>query len=60
MTEQRQEQAKLDLIQYWLSRTTEEFDEWYYDGKELVIILKEKVLERYDNEAINDFVGISN
>lgn len=46
------QQAKLDLIQYWLSRTTEEFDDWHYDGEELIIILKGKVIERYDNESL--------
>lgn len=46
------QQEKLDLIQYWLSQTTEEFDDWYYDGEELIIILRGKIIERYDNESL--------
>lgn len=54
-----QEQAKIDAIQYWLSRTTEEFDEWYYDGEKLVIVLRGKEIELYDNEAIDNFLRIN-
>ena len=60
MADQMQEQVRLDAIQYWLARSTEKFDEWYYDGEELVIILRGKETECYDNEAIDDFLRISN
>lgn len=46
------QQEILDLIRFWLSKTTEEFDDWYYGGVELIIILKGKVIERYDNESL--------
>ena len=52
MSDEIQEQSRLDEIQYWVSRTTEDFDEWYYDGEELIIILRGKVIERYDNESL--------
>lgn len=55
-----QVQSKLDAIQFWLSRTTEEFDEWYYDGEELVITLRGEEIECYDNETIDDFLRIIN
>jgi hypothetical protein len=56
MSDEIHEQTKLDSIQFWLARSTEDFDGWHYDGEELVIILREKEIERYDNEVINDFL----
>lgn len=55
-----EEQTRLDKIHYWLSRTTEQFDDWWYDGQELVIILKGKEIERYNNKVIDNFLGITN
>jgi hypothetical protein len=52
MPDKLQKQERLDSIQFWLSRTTEDFDEWYYDGEELIIILRGKVIEQYDNESL--------
>jgi hypothetical protein len=46
------QQERVDSIQHWLSRTTEEFDDWQYDGEELIIILRGKIIERYDNESL--------
>lgn len=46
------DQRRLDLIQFWLSRTTENFDDWDYDGIELIICFNDNVIERYDNEAL--------
>jgi|APIni6443716594_1056825.scaffolds.fasta_scaffold67670_2 hypothetical protein len=50
------QQERLDSIRFWLSRTTEEFDEWCYDGEELIIILRGKVIERYDNKLIDEIL----
>ena len=50
------QQKRLDSIQFWLSRTTEEFDEWFYDGEELIIIFRGKVIERYDNKSIDEIL----
>jgi hypothetical protein len=60
MSGELNEQIRLDEIQHWLSMTTEEFDEWNYDGEELTIILKGRIIESYDNETIGDFLGIHN
>ncbi|GAB6283429.1 MAG: hypothetical protein STSR0008_21960 [Ignavibacterium sp.] len=50
------EQRKLDSIHSWLSDTTEEIDDWDYDGIELLIFLKGVVIERYSNTEIKDFI----
>ena len=50
------QQERLDSIQFWISRTTEEFDEWFYDGEELIIIFRGKVIERYDNRSIDEIL----
>lgn len=47
------EQSKLDKIQFWLSRTTESFDDWDFNGNELLILKNGKVLEYFDEETIN-------
>lgn len=49
-------QRKLDKIQFWLARTTEPFDDWEYDGNELVIFLNEEPIEVYDNETIEEYI----
>lgn len=46
------EQSKLDKIQFWLSRTTESFDDWDFNGNELFILKNGKVLEYFDEETI--------
>jgi len=46
------EQNKLDKIQFWLSRTTEFFDDWDFNGKELSIIKNNEVIEFYDKESV--------
>lgn len=51
-----EEQTRLDLIQNWLKRTTEEFDDWDYDGTELVIILNNQTIERYSRSDIKEFI----
>jgi hypothetical protein len=51
-------QRRLDLIQFWLSKTTEEFDEWDYNGEELIIFLSEEAIERYDNKTIDELLGM--
>jgi uncharacterized protein YacL (UPF0231 family) len=50
------EQRKLDRIQSWLARTTEEFDDWDYNGEELIIILRDKIIERYNNLDIKEIL----
>ena len=50
------QQERLDSIWFWLSRTTEEFDDWFYDGEELIIIFRGKVIERYDNKSIDEIL----
>ena len=38
-------QNRLNKIQFFLSRTTEAFDDWEYNGDELFVILKNKIIE---------------
>lgn len=52
MLDEMQEQRRLDEIQFWLARTTESFNDWDYDGLELIICFNDDVIERYDNEAL--------
>lgn len=47
---------KLDRIQFWLARTTEPFDDWEYDGNELVIFINNKPIEVYDSETIEEYI----
>lgn len=52
----RKEEQRLNAIQFWLARTTEQFDDWDYDGKELVIFLNGKPVERYLNRDMKKFI----
>lgn len=40
-------QKQLDLIARFLHYTTEPFDDWDWDGNELLIFLNNKIIERY-------------
>ena len=51
-----EDQRKLDLIQSWLARTIEAFDNWDYDGKELTIFFKNISIEKYTNNDIREFL----
>ena len=52
-------QNRLDKIQFFLSRTTEHFDDWEYDGDELKLFFCNILIEKYTNldlsEVINPF-----
>lgn len=50
------EQRKLDLVQKWLAETTEPFDDWDYDGEELIILFEGKIIERYTNVEMINFI----
>jgi len=45
-------QNELDKIQFWLSRTTEPFDDWEWDGNTLVVWLNGKPIERYSQNDV--------
>lgn len=47
---------QLDLIQSWLKDTTEPFDSWDWDGKELLIFLNGEVVERYSYKQLKEFI----
>lgn len=51
-----EEQKKLDLIRKWLSETTEPFDDWDYNGKDLIILFEEKILEKYTKKELTLFI----
>lgn len=40
-------QWQADRIQYFLSRTTEPYDDWNWDGEELIVWIKNEPIERY-------------
>lgn len=49
-------QELLDKISLWLSRTTEYFDDWDWDGNELVLFLNEETIERYSYRDVIEFL----
>jgi len=49
-------QRELDIIQSWLSDTTESFDEWDFNGEELIILYKGTIIERYTKEEMINFI----
>ena len=49
-------QRELDIIQSWLSDTTEPFDDWDFNGEELLILLKGNIIERYTKEEMVNFI----
>jgi len=49
-------QARSDKIRGFLSWTTEPFDDWEYDGDELLIIYKNKVIEKYLNHDLEEII----
>ena len=49
-------QKQLDLISRFLHFTTEPFDDWYWDGIELLIVLKRKIIERYSFEDLKSII----
>jgi hypothetical protein len=50
-------QTQHDLISRFLHTTTEPFDTWDWDGKELLIFLNNRIIERY---TLNDLKSIIN
>lgn len=48
-------QFQSELISRFLHTTTEPFDNWEWDGEELLIILNNKIIERY---SFNDLITI--
>lgn len=50
------EQEKLDKLKFWLSKTTEEFDDWDYDGEELIIFLRDEAIEKYKESDLKEFI----
>lgn len=49
-------QRQLDLIARFLHFTTEPFDDWDWDGKELIIILNNKIIERYTFRDLKEII----
>jgi hypothetical protein len=50
-------QRELDIIQSWLSDTTEPFDDWDFNGEELIILLEGNIIERYTKKEMENFIG---
>jgi len=50
-------QNRIDKIQFFLSRTTEPFDDWDYDGDHLKIFLHNELTETYSNRDLSEIIG---
>lgn len=48
-------QEQLDLIQKWLSETTEPYTDWDWDGEELTIFCDENV-EKYSYQNLVEVI----
>lgn len=49
-------QNQLDVIDSWLRRTTEPFDDWEWDEEYLYIFLNNNLIEKYDRNDLMDFI----
>ena len=49
-------QIKLDLIQSWIKTTTEQFDDWEWDGKYLTIWFKDIIIEKYSRKDLKETI----
>ena len=49
-------QNKLDLIQSWIKTTTEQFDDWEWDGKYLTIWFKDIIIEKYSRKDLKEAI----
>ena len=49
-------QVRADKIRKFLSRTTEPFDDWEYDGEVLIIIIHNKTIEKYSNSDLTKII----
>jgi len=49
-------QTPSDSISRFLHYTTEPFDDWDWDGEELIIILKNEIIERYTYNDLKEFI----
>jgi hypothetical protein len=47
-------QAEDNMISSFLKLSTEPYDDWEWDGKELNVILRNRIIERYSRE---DLIG---
>lgn len=51
-------QKKLDKISGFLKETTEPFDDWDYDGKELKIFLNDELIEEYSKQDLKEMIKL--
>lgn len=49
-------QTQGNLIDRYLHYTTEPFDDWYWDGEELTIMLENNVIEKYTYKDIKEII----
>ena len=45
-----------NLIYHYLKMTTEPFDNWEWDGENLVIFLEDEIIEQYNVEDLTDMI----
>lgn len=59
MSKRGVKQKQLNQIDRFLHTTTEPFDNWFWDGRKLEIVMKDRVIEEYQftdlKEIIEDF-----
>jgi hypothetical protein len=56
MTAENQLEQEVRLIETWLKDTTEPFDDWDWDGRELTIFLNNEPTEKYTRSTLADAI----
>lgn len=54
--EEDQLQEESNLVHRWLKTTTEEYDDWEWDGKKLSIFKDDKLIENYSRKDLAEFI----
>lgn len=49
-------QEQLDLIDSYLRKTTEPYDDWDWDGESLIVLLDGQVIEEYSYDELKEFI----
>lgn len=52
----KMEDKILNAISRFLHTTTEPFDDWFWDGKELQIVLNNKTIEKYSCADLKELI----
>ncbi|MFH1050125.1 MAG: hypothetical protein V1779_04235 [bacterium] len=47
---------QLNLISRFFHTTTETYDDWFWEGDDLEVILNDEVIERYRNNILKEII----